>query len=70
MEIVVLLILIVTAFKLSFILNKISLKYYRIKFYFTASAFGRDVDVTWRLTPLRWFIGYQSSYKAVQCLVV
>jgi len=46
MEIVVLLILIVTAFKLSFILYKISLKYYRIKFYFMASAFGRDVDVT------------------------
>jgi len=46
MGIVVLLILIVTAFKLSFILYKISLKYYGIKFYFMGSAFGRDVDVT------------------------
>lgn len=46
MGIVVLLILIVMAFKLSFILYKISLKYYRIKFYFKASAFVRDVDVT------------------------
>ena len=56
--IVVRLILTFMAFKLFFILYKVTLGYYRIKFYF-----GTDVDV--RLV----YLLPQSSYEAVQYLV-